>query len=218
MLMVRKDSGYTAIDMLGHEQEGLDALVGFHCVFDSLSHVQATIGCFQKNSIEWASYWKGAISSGNPPSYIPLARIHAQVGLPLGIDVGAMYATAPGTNTSAVGGEVKWAFLQGGPIMPAAAIRGTYTKLLGVDDIDLHTLGLDASISKGFGPFTPYAGAGVVKIQSSESSSLVSLKDVDTSPSKFFLGAKLSFLFANLVAEADFSEVSFYSLRFNVSF
>ena len=60
MLMMRKDSGHTAIDMLGHEQEGLDALVGFHCVFDSLSHVRATIGCFQKNSIEWASYWKGA--------------------------------------------------------------------------------------------------------------------------------------------------------------
>src|SRR5262245_20695921 len=58
--VVRKDSGYTAIDMLGHEQEGLDALVSFHCVFDSLSHVQATISCFQKNSIEWASYWKGA--------------------------------------------------------------------------------------------------------------------------------------------------------------
>jgi hypothetical protein len=60
MLMVRKDSGYAAIDMLGHEQEGLDALVGFHCVFDSLSHVQATISCFQNSGIEWASYWKGA--------------------------------------------------------------------------------------------------------------------------------------------------------------
>jgi hypothetical protein len=60
MLMVRKDSGYTAIDMLGHEQEGLDALIGLHCVFDSLSDVQATIGCFQKHSIKWASYWRGA--------------------------------------------------------------------------------------------------------------------------------------------------------------
>jgi len=60
MLMVRKDSGYTAIDMLGHEQEGLDALIGLHCVFNSLSYVQATIGCFQKNSIKWASYWRGA--------------------------------------------------------------------------------------------------------------------------------------------------------------
>jgi len=60
MLMVCKDSRHTAIDMLGHEQEGLDALIGLNCVFDSLSYVQATISCFQKNSIKWASYWKGA--------------------------------------------------------------------------------------------------------------------------------------------------------------
>jgi hypothetical protein len=60
MLMVGKNSGHTAVDMLGHEQEGLDALIGLRCVFDSLSHVQATIGCFQKNSIKWASDWKGA--------------------------------------------------------------------------------------------------------------------------------------------------------------
>jgi hypothetical protein len=46
MLMVRKDCGYTAIDMLGHEQEGLDAFIDLDCVFDSLWHVQATIGCF----------------------------------------------------------------------------------------------------------------------------------------------------------------------------
>jgi hypothetical protein len=60
MLMVSKDSGHTAIDMLWHEQEGPDALIGLHCVFDGLSHVPATIGCFQKNSIKWASDWKGA--------------------------------------------------------------------------------------------------------------------------------------------------------------
>src|SRR5580658_8319547 len=46
--------------MLGHEQEGPDALIGLHCVFDGLSHVPATIGCFQKNSIKWASDWEGA--------------------------------------------------------------------------------------------------------------------------------------------------------------
>src|SRR5580704_18823716 len=60
MLMVSKDSGCSAIDVLGHEQEGLDALICLHCVFDSFSHVQATIGRFKKDSIKWASYWKGA--------------------------------------------------------------------------------------------------------------------------------------------------------------
>src|SRR5215471_17532347 len=60
MLMVRKDSRHTAIDMLWHEQEGLDALIRLHCIFDSLSHVRATIGCFQTHSIKWAPLWKGA--------------------------------------------------------------------------------------------------------------------------------------------------------------
>src|SRR5262245_778546 len=59
-LMVRKDGRHTAIDMLWNEQEGLDALIRLHCIFDSLSHVRATIGCFQTRSIKWAPLWKGA--------------------------------------------------------------------------------------------------------------------------------------------------------------
>jgi hypothetical protein len=60
MLMVRKDSRHTAIDMLWHEQEGRDALIRLHCIFDGLSHVRATIGCFQTHSIKWAPLRKGA--------------------------------------------------------------------------------------------------------------------------------------------------------------
>src|SRR5215813_2976262 len=60
MLMVRKDSRHTATDMFWHEQEGLDALIRLHRIFDSLSHVRATIGCFQTHSIKWAPLWKGA--------------------------------------------------------------------------------------------------------------------------------------------------------------
>ena len=33
--------------------------------------------------------------------------------------------------------------------MPAVALRGSYTKLLGVSDMDLNTYGLDLSASKG---------------------------------------------------------------------
>src|ERR1044072_1132508 len=60
MLMVRKDSGHAATDILWHEHEGLDALIRLHCIFDRLSHVRATIGCFQTHSIKWAPLWKGA--------------------------------------------------------------------------------------------------------------------------------------------------------------
>jgi hypothetical protein len=60
MLMVSKDSGCSAIDVLGHEQEGPDALICFHSVFDSLSHIRATIGRFQENSVKRTPNWKRA--------------------------------------------------------------------------------------------------------------------------------------------------------------
>ena len=59
------------------------------------------------------AFWKLAVSDATPPSYLLLPKIHVQKGLPLGIDVGAMYAAAPGTNVSIYCGEIKWAVLQG---------------------------------------------------------------------------------------------------------
>ena len=113
---------------------------------------------------------------------------------------------------------MKWAVLRGTMVSPAVAIRGSYTALTGVDELDASTYGLDASISKGFLFITPYAGVGQVWIDTSENSSAVSLKDVSTSATKVFLGAKVKMLIVNLVVQADFSDVNMYSARVNVGF
>ena len=165
-----------------------------------------------------SDFWKNAVADNKPPDYVVLPKIHVQKGLPLGIDLGAIYATAPGTNISLYGGEIKWAFLKGSIVSPAAAIRGSYTALAGVDDLDATTYGLDASISKGFGPLTPYAGLGQVWIKTSENSSLVTLNDVSTSATKLFIGAKLKVLLLGIVLQADFSDTQMYSARANISF
>ena len=135
-----------------------------------------------------------------------------------GIDAGAIFATVPGSNITLYGGEVKWAILKGTIVSPAVAVRGTYTALTGVDDIDMSTYGLDASVSKGFGPLTPYGGLGQVWIKSSENSDIVTLDDVSTSSTKLFLGAKLKILLLSLVFQADISDVNMYSARANISF
>lgn len=165
-----------------------------------------------------ASFWANAISDAKPPDYVVLPKIHAQKGLPLGIDIGAIFAMAPGTNVSLYGGEIKWAILKGGIASPAVAVRGSYTGLAGVDDIDASTYGLDASVSKGFGPITPYAGLGQVWINTAENSDLVDLKDISTSATKLFVGAKIKLLLLSIVLQGDFSEVPMYSARANVSF
>lgn len=164
------------------------------------------------------SFWTDAIAvDETPPSYLVIPKIHAQKGLPLGFDVGLEYAKAPGTNIGLIGGELKWAFVKGGTAVPALALRGSYTQLLGVDDFDLITYGADLSISKGFAFLTPYAGVGQIWISSREKSDVINLDKENLSLTKGFIGLKLTLFVFSFVAEADFAEVPLYHLRANLS-
>jgi hypothetical protein len=167
-----------------------------------------------------ASYLKNAVTNpGDLPSSIPEAKLHVQVGLPvIPIDLGIVYANAPGTDIKLIGYELKWAFLKGSTVAPAVAIRGAYTTLSGVDVLDISTKSLDLSISKGFAMFTPYAGIGEVWITSEEKDPNVTLQKEDLTETKTFVGCKLSLGLINFVAEADFAKVNAYSLRMNLHF
>ena len=166
------------------------------------------------------AYWKNAIGGASPPSILVFPKLHAQKGLPLGFDVGLIFAKAPGTNIGLIGGELKWAILKGTLATPAVAIRGSHTKLTGVDDLDIKVSGVDISISKGFAMLTPYAGVGKVWISSEETSDLITpdLDKVSLSETKSFIGIKLSLFVMSFVAEAGFSDVPSYSGRINLSF
>jgi hypothetical protein len=164
------------------------------------------------------TFLKNAISDQNPPSYFVFPKLHAQKGLPFGIDVGVVYAKIQGSNIGLIGGELKWAILKGTVATPALALRGSYTTLLGIGSLDLSTYGVDASISKGFAFLTPYVGVGQVWIQSEANVPGLNLSDENLSRTKGFAGLKLKLLLLSLVAEAEFSEVLSYTFRANVSF
>jgi len=168
-----------------------------------------------------AQYWKEveAASGGSVPSTLVFPKLHVQVGLPIvPIDLGIVYGEAPNTNIKMTGYEIKWAIIRGGVAMPAVALRGAYTQLSGVSDFDISTKSADISISKGFAIFTPYAGYGMVWIDSKDKRP-VKLQDESLNESKWFVGFKLTFFpFMNMVAEADFAQVNAYSLRLNVHF
>lgn len=187
-----------------------------------LPHVDAGIEVTAVRIDTEKDYWKKveAVSGDKIPSTLPFPKFHIQVGLPvIPIDLGYVYSSVPGTNIKYMGGEVKYAFLKGGVATPAVALRAAYTKLSGVDDLDLNTKSLDISISKGFLMFTPYAGYGMVWIESKEKSPLVTLEDESLTEGKGFVGMKISFFpLMNLVVEADFAKVNSYSARLNLHF
>ena len=133
---------------------------------------------------------------------VPSLRVHK--GLPFGIDVGAMVGAVPGTNIRLYGGELRYAIVSGGVAMPAIGVRGSYTKLTGVDRLDFDTKGLDLSISKGFAMFTPYAGVGRVWAASTPKSIPTSTPTKESlSMSKVFVGINMNFGLVNLAFEGD---------------
>jgi hypothetical protein len=165
------------------------------------------------------AFWSSVNS--DLPSYLAFPKLHAQKGLPFGIDVGFVYAKLPSSNIGMYGGELKWAILKGTIATPALALRGTYSTLTGVDTLNVSTYGADLSVSKGFGPLTPYAGIGEVWIKSSSdalSDISVPLSDESLSESHFFVGTKWSILLLTFAVEADFAKVQAYSFRVGLGF
>lgn len=147
---------------------------------------------------------------------VPSLRLNK--GLPFGIDIGAMAGGVPGTDIRVWGAELRYAILQGGVAVPAIGIRGSYTKLAGVDQLDFDTKGMDLSISKGFAFFTPYAGVGRVWAASTP-------KDVPTlskesfALTKVFVGANLNFGLTNIALEGDRTgDATSYGLKLGFRF
>lgn len=139
-------------------------------------------------------------TTGNAPSQLIVPKLHVSKGLPFGFDVGAFYTSVPSSNIGLVGGELSYALFEGGIVSPAVSVRGTYSRLTGVDQLDMSTKGLELSISKGFAFFTPYAGVGQVWIDSATD---VGLKDESLTKNKYFLGFNLNLGLMNIAAETE---------------
>lgn len=85
----------------------------------------------------------------------------------------------------------------------------------------LQTYGVDASISKGFLFITPYAGAGILRINSEAKGYLktIGLSDVSTTVPRYFGGLKITpFPLFSVTAEAEHADKPVYSLKVGIGF
>lgn len=153
-------------------------------------------------------------------SDIAVPSLRLNLGLPFSFDVGAMVGSVPGTNVRLYGGELRWAFIKGGTAMPAIALRGSYTQLAGVDQLDFNTKGVDLSISKGFAMFTPYGGIGKVWVTGTPKNIPGSTPSEESfSQNKYFVGVNMNFILINIALEADKTgEDTSYGLKLGFRF
>lgn len=157
--------------------------------------------------------------TGQKVDAIGMVGLSARKGLPFGIDLGAMYSQVPGTDAKLYGGELRWAVLPGGTATPAVALRGTYVKLTGEDDLKADAQTLDVSVSKGFLFVTPYAGTGYVWGTVKPSNNFPALSKVDVNKARFFAGARVSLGFLEVTPEYEkLGDSDVFNLRLSLGF
>ena len=157
--------------------------------------------------------------TGSDFSAIGLVGLQVTKGLPFNIDLGAFYTTAPGSNVDVFGGEIRYAFLPGSVALPAVALRVAHVVASGIDDFDLDSTSADVSVSKGFGPVTPYGGLGYVKGSADPTDPAFGLEEAKVDEMKYFIGLRLGLgLFEITPQFTQVGDVSSYSARLGFSF
>ena len=164
-------------------------------------------------------YWKHMTKDGeDQDSYLAFTKLHIQKGLPFNIDLGAMYGKLIDTNASEWGLEAKWAFIEGSTVMPALAVRVTYSQMTGVDDVDLQQVGGDLMISKGILMFTPYAAVSAINVMA-EADNKADVDDVNKMLYRGLLGLQVTpFPLFSIKGEAVLNSGTNTVPSFNLSF
>jgi hypothetical protein len=150
--------------------------------------------------IKNTSAWDTA-NSGSTSSTLIVPKIFVHKGLPLGIDLGAFYSSVPDSNISLWGAELRYALVEGGTATPALGLRGTYSKLSGVEQLELETKGIEMTVSKGFANITPYAGVG--RIWTTSTPVGVGLAEEEFGQGKYYVGANINLAILNIAVEGD---------------
>ncbi|WP_022850308.1 hypothetical protein [Limisalsivibrio acetivorans] len=161
-----------------------------------------------------ADHWVNATDGGDASQSILTYRLHVRKGLPGKFDIGAMYSKAVNSNFQTIGVSLQYAILEGTVATPALSVRGTYSQLMGNDDLSAYNGSVGAFISKGFLMLKPYGGVSAGLTHMSEDSDKVDLDSASEVTYKGIVGLQVvPFPFLRINAEAGFSDITQFSLK-----
>ena len=167
-----------------------------------------------------SSYWLHSVPAGSDfvhGSYAAVPRLVVAKGFGLGT-ISASYAKFSNSGVKTYGGALDLPLLRGSVVTPEVALRASYATVTGVDVLKLKTYGLEGFVSKGFGPFMPYAAYGRMRTNSRGFIATgVTLNDRGDND-RFTLGVRLSFFIPKFAIEATQAEQRSYAAKISVGF
>ncbi len=185
-----------------------------------LSPRDAEPGLLQPIQLDWISAPIGTapalgLDEGLEQPSLPKLRLRTE--LSSGIGLGAFYSTLPEANYELWGAEASYSLLRGGDRQTALAVRGSFSRLSGLEHLSVDTHGVDLLVSGEFNRFSPYAGIGRLWTRSTAGG--MDLEDEAFMAERYFLGASLNFGILTLDLEGDRTgEETSYSIKLDVRF
>jgi len=173
-----------------------------------------------------AAYWRAAVPQNNTftsHGYIGVPRLVVSKGFGFGT-ISGTYAKISKSGIKTWGGAFDTPLLRGGLLKPELALRLSYSTLTGIDVFHEKTYGAEVFLSKGFGPITPYAAVGRMRIDARgdvlyglHTPAITTLTD-KSSLNRYTAGVRLSLLVPKLVVEVTQAEVRSYAAKVSIGF
>jgi hypothetical protein len=167
-----------------------------------------------------SSYWTRAVGSDFSTSgYVGVPRLVASKGFGGGTISGS-YAKLGDSGIKTWGGSLDVPLIRGTIATPEIGLRASYATLTGSDVYKQKVYGVEAFISKGFGPIMPYAGVGRMRNNATGTIKLpVSHTIADKGNiNRYTAGVRLSLLVPKIAVEVTKAEVTSYAAKISFGF
>jgi hypothetical protein len=149
-------------------------------------------------------------------SKVLVPKLHVNVGLFAGIDIGAFLGGSGDLDATVGGADVRFAIMQDTLTTPAIALRLSGTRTNGME-VRVGTVGADLMVSKTFTAITPYAGAGFARVSAKPHGA--ALEEATFNKSRVFGGLNLNLAIANFALEAEkMGDNTSYSAKIGLRF
>jgi len=180
-----------------------------------LLHFDVGVGATLVHVDKNASYWKNSVSKDIIVSggYVGVPRLIVSKGYGGGTISGS-YAKINDTGVKVYGGAMDVPLVRGTIATPEVSLRAVYSKMSGVDVYRLKSYGVEAYISKGFGPLMPYASIGRMRYDAKGTVDTIDFNlQSKGSINRYTAGVRVSLLVPKLVLQVTQAEQRSYSAK-----
>ena len=171
-----------------------------------------------------AEYWRRAVPASSDfthSGYAAVPRLVVSKGFGAGtLSVG--YAQISSSGIKTYGGALDLPLIRGSVMTPELALRASYSAMTGIDAFRLKTYGVEAFLSKGFGPVTPFAAIGKMRSDARgrvDDAAVPSFTLTDSADiTRYTAGVRISLLLPKLVVEVTKAQVRSYAAKLSIGF